>query len=786
MTDYELFEGLLRAEDEGEVVTILERSGYGLSVPSVWQPLGNNEGNFSVVGNQQENPSAAFVEKVINGIDAVLIGACHEAHVDPESADAPGTMQSAVETFFRVPDGRLDSLTAKQRTELAERVHVVATGSKTSPCYLVIDTGEGQTPEQFPHTFVSASQKSPKARVHFVQGKFNAGSTGSLQFCGRHNFQLIVSRRQPYAPAPNDSSRDLWGFTVVRRKRASGGERSSVFVYLAPGGLVPRFAKNVIPALPSPSSKNSPCVPYAEPLAYGTCVKLYNYRWKANSLATREMRLELERNLQKPILPIRVSEAREGYRANFYTTTVSGVWNTIAVDRDTDTDEDSGKMEPGFPASAHVAVRDVGDLPLTIGVWKESLKERHLPTGVFFLVNGQVHGMLTGEFTSRRLKFDYLREDLLVAVDCAGIDRSIAEDLFMPSRDRLRGDEHYTAIREALAQELGEHPGLRELNAQRRRVRAEQRAEDPEEIQGLISRLIRSDPSLARLFGEGNRLHTLAGVGPPVPFKGRKFPTYFKLEKAPKGGMVKHCPINRTARVVFETDAENEYFDRPNDAGVLSVYPTLDLVESSHLWNGKFAVRFRVPWNAKPGETTKVRVEVTDVERSNKAPFLVEFELVADPAEEPGKKAPGGKRSSPAPSAQPNRPAPLKALPNPIPVREADLEKNGFSGVWEALRIKRADQGLDFYVNVDNPYLKSEAADRKNDPATVKYWFMWGLTIAAFAMVREQEERAEREKSPSPEESVDYEAIGRACDGIARVIVPIVRTLHGGPESAVV
>ena len=55
----------------------LASARYLLDDDDIWVPLGQNAGNFSVVGNQQENAAAAFIEKVVNSIDAVLMGECY-------------------------------------------------------------------------------------------------------------------------------------------------------------------------------------------------------------------------------------------------------------------------------------------------------------------------------------------------------------------------------------------------------------------------------------------------------------------------------------------------------------------------------------------------------------------------------------------------------------------------------------------------------------------------------------------------------------------------------------
>ncbi len=791
MHEKKLFETLLFAEHEDHVIDALDAAGYPLNDDSIWVPLGENAGNFSVVGNQQENAAAAFIEKVVNSIDAVLMGECFRLNIDPESMEAPSSMQEAVERFFHAKGGRLDNLTPTEQTELAQRIQIIATGERDSPCYCIVDQGEGQTPDKFPHTFLSTSRSSPKIRIDFVQGKFNAGGSGSLQFCGQHNIQLIVSRRQPYAHRESNESADMWGFTIVRRRRPRGGERSSVFVYLAPEQRVLKFKADSITALPGRSSKNSPATAYTEHLSYGTAVKLYNYKWPASGIATLETRRQLERVLHTPCLPFRISETRS-YRANFYATTVSGVWNTTSSDITNETN--SKKMEPGFPAMAKISLHKIGQLPIRIGVWRQSeVKTRNVPTGVFFLVNGQVHGKFGGEFASRQLKFDYIRNHILVSVDCTGIDRSVAEDLFMASRDRLRRNEHYEAIREALTQELRNHQGLKDLNAARRKERVENTGDASSEIEKMISDLIHSDPGLANLFTLGGKIITSVGPGIGKPFKGRRFPTYFRLAKEPRRQILKkRCPVNRTVKVEFETDAENEYFDRAADPGGLHVDPGLDLIEASNLWNGKFTARFRVPWDARPGDVTKVRFAVSDVERLAKGPFESKFELVATAeVTKPNHPGPSPNPKPPVSFPKPNHTEsnPSLRLPTPKPIKKDDWDKDfGIEGPYDAFRIKSGpDGGYDFYVNEDCEWLKTEQQDKKNDPALVKHWFTWGLALAALGMIRQEKHESERGDQPDKDETEvsepDLDSIGQACDGLARVIVPMFRILHDGPPT---
>jgi hypothetical protein len=775
---FDLFERLLKAEHEDEVERILENSGYGIANESAWRPLGDVENNFSTVGNQQTEPTGAMVEKLINAIDAVLMAECFNRGIDPEGSAAPPGMTEAVEQFFGVRDGRLENLLPKQQTDLADRIHLVAVGEKADPCYLVIDQGEGQTPNAFPDTLCSL-KKSNKLRIPFVQGKFNSGGTGVLQFCGKKNMQLIVSKRRPNAPvSAEDDSRNLWGFTVVRRMRPSAGRRSSMYVYLAPGGMVPRFNAASINVLPDKRSSIAPR-PYQEGLEHGTCIKLYNFRWKARSIATTETRYELERFLHLPCLPFRLTETRD-YKANYFSTTISGVWVSVAS---ANPDDENAKVEKGFPAYGEMTLRDIGKLPYRMVVFKEEVNPRRAPHGVFFTINGQVHGSLPSDFIARHLKFDYLKDHLLVSVDCTAMDSTVREDFFMASRDRVRRNEAYDAIWEALKDELREHSGLRELNARRRQLQIEKAVADQSETANVFNDLLKSDPSLAALFSAGDRLATSTGPGPEAPFQGRQFPTFFRIANAPKGGVVKRVPVNRTTRVVFETDAANDYFDRADSHGQIVTEPS-GLIERKHLWNGEFTAHFSVPWDARPGQQVKVKINVSDSKTDiNGQPFFSEFTMIIEGEASDSQPGSGGKQPSskkPTPNGRQN----LPRLQIPLVFEEHRPDEP-----YSSLRISHnEEQGLDFFMNVDNAFFLTELKRAKEeDRPLVKYWFNYGLTLCALGMIQELRRRQEAAKKSGEDNGAEGEDLGQImgfCNGLARVIVPVIRALYRGPTLA--
>jgi hypothetical protein len=210
--DKQLLDELLAAEAEEAALAALNKRGL-LNDPTRWKALGGMPNNQSVVHAQQSTAAAALVEKITNGIDAILMRKVRAAGIDPRDPDkAPGTMTKAIEKFY----GDLSNKDREEIRQLAEDSMILyATGTKSRPAISFYDAGEAQLPDDFPKTFCSlvygSDEGSYKGAVPFAQGRFNMGGTGVLPFCGDdRKMQLIVSR------VPDDMCKTPheWGFTI--------------------------------------------------------------------------------------------------------------------------------------------------------------------------------------------------------------------------------------------------------------------------------------------------------------------------------------------------------------------------------------------------------------------------------------------------------------------------------------------------------------------------------------------------------------------------------------------
>ena len=139
----DLFSRLVAAGTEDEVQAILDAEGLDDS-PDRWTPYGDNESFYGVVENQQAHPVPALVEKITNGIDAILEKKVREDGIDIKSSAAPGSVQEALDRYF--PNHR-DWDVGEARRRQSGDLQIVASGPRRDTSLLVYDNGVGQAPE---------------------------------------------------------------------------------------------------------------------------------------------------------------------------------------------------------------------------------------------------------------------------------------------------------------------------------------------------------------------------------------------------------------------------------------------------------------------------------------------------------------------------------------------------------------------------------------------------------------------------------------------------------------
>ena len=255
-------------------------------------------------------------------------------------------------------------------------------------------------------------------------------------------------------------------------------------------------------------------------------------------------------------------------------------------------------------------------------------------------------------------------------------------------------------------------------------------------------------------------------------------------------------------RIGFETDAANDYFSRETDPGEFAIHLILDGVNAAvpdyslNLQNGVATLSAKLPEGSSVADTLTYLAVVTDCSRTE--PFQNRF--VVRVKEETAAGGNRGKRHTPPGEKDgTDRETPSGiTLPKIIEVHETDWNKHTPAfDQYTALRIRHAGEAqepdaseneggpnvYDFFVNVDNLYLKSELKTGGGDVQLKKARFINGLALVGLAVLYDEEQRkakSERENDSSNaelEEPNIEDRIERFSRAMAPVLLPMIESL---------
>ncbi len=735
----QLFNKLYLATTEDEVDQIIN-THPDIFKPENWHPLGDNDNNFGVIENQQSTPIAALIEKITNSIDAVLMKKCLEAGINPKSNQAPQSMDEARTNFF--PNHR-DWDLAGPRNQQAESIQILADGPRRKTSLIIYDDGEGQRPEEFENTFLSLLRGN-KNEIHFVQGKYNMGGSGAIVFCGKKRYQLIGSKRY--------DNTGQFGFTLIREHPLSqaekGVKKNTWYEYLKIDGKIPAF-----------QADRQDLGLYNRAFTTGTIIKLYSYHLSGISDISRDLNLSINEYLFEPVLPVYTIEKKERYPKSSLRRGLYGLKRRLEQ-------EDNKYIEESFSEEFDDAL--FGKMKVTCYVFRTKIDDRSVKEtketiqreffknnmSVLFSVNGQTHGHYTSEFITRSLKLNLLKEHLLIHVDCTNMKYDFRKELFMASRDRLKVGEETNALRKFLADKLGAKDSRLSEIQKRRKDSIAVESEDAKDLLKSFARNFSRNEELLKLLDQtlnldippkGKQEGNTNGSSKKKqdkkeeqPFNPKRFPALFKLRMSGKSNKeVVTIPLGSEKTIFFDTDVENNYFDRIEDPGDLKIAildykmnetdggdapGKVDRIEDvfnarkSSPQNGTIKIHLNPKEEVNVGDEVKIKVSLEDLTGEFEEIFWVKISE--------RKAAP---QSSPKPK---KKEIPTLGLPNITFIyQEERSERNGNGITWEKFGEKTG-QEIDFatvmypmvngeklesvYINMDSTVLKNFKAKTRN------------------------------------------------------------------------
>ncbi len=721
----ELFWQLYNCKTEQEVDKLI-RQRSDIFAQSNWRPLGGNSDFFGVVESQQSSPVAALVEKLTNAIDAVLMRRCYEEGIDPKSESAPTSIEEAVHEFF--PEHKYWDL-REPRNKQARSIQILADGTRTNTSIVIYDDGEGQHPERFKDTFLSLLQGN-KRKIRFVQGRYNMGGTGAIVFCGKKRYQLIASKCY--------DGTGKFGFTLIRERPHHDEEydEGSEYQYLLVDDAIPAFDIDELEL-----------GLHQRRFRTGTIIKLYSYDVHGNRHFIRAMSPSLNQFLFEPALPYTIVESKRRYKRSKDGYALSNYGLRRRLDN-------SDYLETSF--SETITDRRFGKLPMKVYVFKarvdgktaaatkETIRNEFFKNKmqVVFTVGGQVHGHYTSEFITRTLQMSLLKDYLLIHVDCTEMKRDFRRNLFKADRERMNQSKEAADLRKKLGDSLRSGQ-LKEINKQRRN-RLSLDSADEESLLKDIAEDLTFDKAMQELIkqtleldakGKRKKRKPPKLKPPPEPFEGKRYPSFFRIDTKRHGDTsIVQIPRGDSKTVQFDSDVENQYFDRAEDPGALEItvmtYTPNDASGGSQKGtvndiseifsvtrrspqDGKIRIVFEPTEDLAVGDEIEIRADLLSSADPSGALPMRFWIMIAEPQPK--------KQSKPPPKED------RLGLPKPVKVFErardadnvktwGDIEQSGITmnhGVVMHPDVE-ADKLEAIFINMDSTILKNHKAKSRN------------------------------------------------------------------------
>lgn len=460
MDEATLLRTLLQSDTLVDVRTRLDEYVQPREASIVWRPVGdrkNNSGTIQAAGD----PARSLIERVTNGIDAVLERAFQEHHGKPDCRSP----REAAGAWFGVPQSGLHKLTSIARRKLAQSsvtVTLTPGDGKAKRTITVSDHGLGLTAEQMPRTILSLNAEY-KIDKFYLSGAFGQG--GSATFAAS-DYTLIASRS---AQSPGSAS-----FTVVRFEAPQGIKLGS-YVYLTIEGALP--ATSEMP------------VEFGD---YSTIIKHFGYDLEdyASPLGPNSLYGRSQAILFEPILPFWFEN-----RVHEYSRTIKGSRTALNGAKD-EGDEDSK-----LSASSPLFFADLGEYGL-IGIeyWVLEPGTKTAPNKAFvngtkpivLSINGQTHAEWGVGLLRREAELMHLASRMIVHLDCNQLSADAKRVLFVSNREESRKGLVQNMIRDELLGALKADEKLAELEEQARLAGSHARDETAErEVRREVAKMLR-------------------------------------------------------------------------------------------------------------------------------------------------------------------------------------------------------------------------------------------------------------------------------------------------------
>ena len=199
-------------------------------------------------------------------------------------------------------------------------------------------------------------------------------------------------------------------------------------------------------------------------------------------------------------LPLRIHECRKNFKGHTgsFANNLTGIQNRLS--------DENVNLELKEPLGDKITI-DGQTFEMLIYVLKSkeaTSTYRKADKGLLFTLNGQAQGWFHERFFEKA-QMGYLKDSLIVIVDCSKVDYYTTEQLFDNGRDRLSTQPIRYKLEEEIEDSLKLNPILKELREQRRREKTAEKLSDSKPLEDVLKSVIKHNKTLSNLFMLGNR-----------------------------------------------------------------------------------------------------------------------------------------------------------------------------------------------------------------------------------------------------------------------------------------
>lgn len=519
-----------------------------------FEPVGGRRSNSNDIELADE-PVAPLVERITNGIDAILERTEAEKRNDGPLPDSP---RKGVEQWLDVKKGHLDALDQERIRQLADNVKISFwdSGRDKHPTVIIHDKGIGQHPFNLPSTILSLGE-SNKIGKHYLCGAYGHGGSSTFAWC---DYTVIISRRRS---DHSDGKPDLIGWTIVRKNPDYEDAKTTIYEYLVTED------KKIPTVQPAVLEKNE--------FEFGTYIAHIGYELDRYSGPASIVSYRLFQNrLFDPILPYWLEDNRQEPR---FRRALSGNLRRLhkleeeesiaksQVEYQNEYEEnlgDGGKMLVRYWVLKVKPRGESGDEKFYLDSYLEAPKS---PRNVAITLNGQRQEFLDKKFIKDATRLSFLADYLLVQVECENLSLRRKKDIFTATRQRIReGAGRLDLIKRVVTDALKNDEKLKKLEEARAEATLSKMDEKSEkEVRSLLDRLITSPQTSIR---GGIEAPSTEGAGVVTEFQPKDPPTYLEIVNGEDS--VEFLP-GVAQRLILEMDGPDDIFERRNNRASLTI-----------------------------------------------------------------------------------------------------------------------------------------------------------------------------------------------------------------------